>query len=363
MKKQLLKPEYWQDFEDLCKNLWGDLWSIPLKIKKNGRSGQVQNGVDVYGIPKGEKDYWGIQCKLKDEYTGAQLNIKDIDIEVQKAKKFKPTLKVFIIATTANKDSKIEEYVRLLNYEQIRKGDFEIELFCWEDIADEILKRKNILDIYLNLIKYKSEHDFRITINECENDALILSPQYHKGIIQDKLKKTKTIYPWSETRNGLNLMFDTGSFGSGIKKTDLSCCLLNVNIFNPGSNVIEDWKLILDFEDGFKYLDIINSGKKKETIHFLKSSVNISKNTVTYGDDKPFIQKDKRSFQLWMTPFENQYEVEISWQLLARDFNLNGIIKIIIEPVYEEKNLTNEVDQPYEIKKERPYTKSIIIYE
>ena len=37
MKKSIRQPENWQDFESLCKKLFGELWGCPLKIKKNGR--------------------------------------------------------------------------------------------------------------------------------------------------------------------------------------------------------------------------------------------------------------------------------------------------------------------------------------
>ena len=36
MKKQLPKPENWQDFESLCKKLWGEVWKVDNKIKKKG---------------------------------------------------------------------------------------------------------------------------------------------------------------------------------------------------------------------------------------------------------------------------------------------------------------------------------------
>lgn len=52
------KPENWQDFESLCKKLWGEIWNCSDTIKKNGRSGQKQHGVDIYGVPKGEKQYY-----------------------------------------------------------------------------------------------------------------------------------------------------------------------------------------------------------------------------------------------------------------------------------------------------------------
>ena len=68
---QIRKPENWQDFEKLCKKLWGEIWNCPDTIKRNGRLGQSQRGVDVYGIPKGESHYYGIQCKGKNDYTNS----------------------------------------------------------------------------------------------------------------------------------------------------------------------------------------------------------------------------------------------------------------------------------------------------
>lgn len=101
MKKILRKPENWQDFESLCKKLWGEIWKCS-EIKKNGRYEQKQHGVDVYGIPNGEDQYYGIQCKGKDDYTNATLTEKEIDAEIEKTKTFKPHLKKFYFTTTAN---------------------------------------------------------------------------------------------------------------------------------------------------------------------------------------------------------------------------------------------------------------------
>ncbi|NJK93755.1 MAG: hypothetical protein HC905_01450 [Bacteroidales bacterium] len=47
----------------------------------------------MYAIPKGEDDYFGIQCKGKDEYTDTKLNKKEVDEEILKALSFKPSLK------------------------------------------------------------------------------------------------------------------------------------------------------------------------------------------------------------------------------------------------------------------------------
>jgi hypothetical protein len=143
MKKSIPKPSNWQDFESLCKMLWGEMWSISDKIKQNGRLGQGQAGVDVYGIPKGNSKYSGIQCKGKSDDLKSKLTTKEIDKEIENAKTFKPELETFIFATTSNKDVKLEQYVREKDIENRKNGGFEILLYCWEDIADLIETNRN----------------------------------------------------------------------------------------------------------------------------------------------------------------------------------------------------------------------------
>ena len=75
---QIQSPENWQDFERLCKKLWGEIWNCSDTIMRHGRNGQSQCGVDIYGTPNGGIEYYGIQCKGKDNYTQAQLTTKEI---------------------------------------------------------------------------------------------------------------------------------------------------------------------------------------------------------------------------------------------------------------------------------------------
>ena len=84
--QSLPKPQNWQDFETLCKKLWGEIWDCP-EIKKNGRQGQSQNGVDVYGMPKNDNGYYGIQCKGKDEYVHKSFTEKEIEKEIEQRSK------------------------------------------------------------------------------------------------------------------------------------------------------------------------------------------------------------------------------------------------------------------------------------
>lgn len=159
----LRRPNNWQDFEILCKKLWGEIWNCP-EIKKNGRSGQLQHGVDVYGMPYGEHDYYGIQCKGKDTYTHSQLTPSEIDEEIKKAENFKPTLKKLYFATTAVKDVTIEQHVRIKNIEYIKKGLFEIHLFCWEDIVELIDENRQTNDWYVKSQNFKNKRSVVVTL-------------------------------------------------------------------------------------------------------------------------------------------------------------------------------------------------------
>lgn len=150
MKKIIPKPVNWQDFESLCKKLYGEIWQCQSTISKNGRNGQSQNGVDIYGIPKGENEYFGIQCKGKDDYAKTELTEAEIDNEIENAKKFQPKLKQFIIATTGNKDAKIEEFVRKKNVDSRANGGFEIVVRHWEDLADLIEENQVTFDWYVS---------------------------------------------------------------------------------------------------------------------------------------------------------------------------------------------------------------------
>ena len=163
------KPVNWQDFEKLCKKLWGEIWKCS-SIKRNGRAGQNQHGVDIYGVPDGEAEYFGIQCKGKDDYTKAQLTESEIDEEITKALTFKPKLKQFIFATTANKDATIESYIRTKDIESRKNGNFSVVLYSWEDIVDLIEENKNTYDWYVNEVKHISNNSLVVKIPQFRNN-------------------------------------------------------------------------------------------------------------------------------------------------------------------------------------------------
>ena len=72
MDYQLLKPQIWEEFEELCCDLWKSIWGDP-NTQMHGRRGQGQDGIDVIGKPAYSNHYHGVQCKGKDDNKLSQL--------------------------------------------------------------------------------------------------------------------------------------------------------------------------------------------------------------------------------------------------------------------------------------------------
>jgi len=138
---QLPAPKDWQEFERLCRDLWAEIWRDP-NAQLNGRSGQPQHGVDIFGEPKDGVGMSGVQCKRRgtapdnSEICGAEL-----EQEVAKARSFAPPLRGhFVLATTGPQDAKIQEVARRLTEEHRQEGLFSVHVWAWDAIEEELLK-------------------------------------------------------------------------------------------------------------------------------------------------------------------------------------------------------------------------------
>ena len=72
-------------FEDLCCELWRREWKDP-SAQRHGRSGQAQQGVDIFGRPNDGPDFDGIQCKA----VANPLTETELQAEVDSARAFDP---------------------------------------------------------------------------------------------------------------------------------------------------------------------------------------------------------------------------------------------------------------------------------
>jgi tetratricopeptide (TPR) repeat protein len=127
--------------------LWRRIWKDP-NAQKNGRRGQEQHGVDVYGQPNGGSAWAGVQCKGKDNYADKKVTKEELRAEVEKAKSFQPALSQFILATTGPKDAAVEQLARELTALQQAQGLFSVTVMGWEDILGLLDNHHDLIDRY-----------------------------------------------------------------------------------------------------------------------------------------------------------------------------------------------------------------------
>lgn len=137
----------WQDFEDLCCDLWRRLWN-DSETQKNGRSGDPQEGVDIFGRPGRGREWVGVQCKHKARLVGGKLSRSEIEQEVEKARKFRPPLSRFLIATTAPRSATIQEAAREITAAQLRQDSFSVRVVFWEDILEDLTTFPDLIAKY-----------------------------------------------------------------------------------------------------------------------------------------------------------------------------------------------------------------------
>ncbi|CAJ3085684.1 Putative Zn-dependent protease, contains TPR repeats [Burkholderia pseudomallei] len=131
----LQPPGNAQAFEDFCHIVYSKVLDDPLATK-NGRSGQKQNGVDVFASRKGER--YGVQCKQK---TFGRLTTKIIDEEVKAADDGPVRIDKLVIATTVANDVKLIAHAAQLTDCRRKDGKFEVNLAFWDTL--ETLVRGN----------------------------------------------------------------------------------------------------------------------------------------------------------------------------------------------------------------------------
>lgn len=370
MQKTLRKPEHWQDFENLCKKLWGELWGIPHKIKKHGRLGQLQNGVDVYGIPKGESGHWGIQCKgINDDYLNATLTKEQINSEIEKAKQFLPKLEVFIIATTQSKDATLEQYVREKDIENRKANSFEIILFCWEDIVDLIEENRETLNWYLQTNNFREKYDFDVAFENGSNQITV-KPKFLKLTTKYRTKLANFEAPKSIFDMGKHIQMLVQSTPSinGTSEINKSWCSLKITLTNTGNVTLENWYLELKVNEAMKindgfYIDFLMSD-------VLRKSIDDNRTLWGYEEDneflykplkgEPLVQKSAKNFEIFFVSNFDQKAMNISWKLFARDFDKSGMLEVELKPEFKDEIKYCEVEQQEHFKEDSIEIKELI---
>lgn len=176
----------WEEFERFCRDLWAKIWENP-QMQINGRTGQKQAGVDVYGEIKKGTPQGGIQCKRRDAFADHSITIKEFRQIVEDAKKFKPALSEFVIAYTGKNDAKLKAEARRLSELNTGKGFFSVKLCSWDDIKDMLGNYPELLEKY-NLVTTGASTKFIEEIKRTSDSMLesqIKSSEDIKDIAQN----------------------------------------------------------------------------------------------------------------------------------------------------------------------------------
>lgn len=360
----LRRPANWQDFESLCLLLWREEWKSD-DLKKNGRNGQLQNGVDISGHRDGENEYSGIQCKCKP--GNKQVTREEIEEEINNARAFKPALRRLVFATTADKDVSIEEYVRLKDDENRKQGLFSIDIKSWQDIIDLLERNKSVLNTYLDIVA----EDYAVAITFDDGSGVTtIKPRYShityvEPVPKAKVQMTdqpqqdmmKAVFGDISTRlqyivsaaNKINEPLEKIKVVRGHVETNHAYCPLKFQMVNQGRSPIDDYKVFFYFNNNQVLFAETNVEKRMSMpeITFGNALSNISMHDgegismfgtslipgdVTYTDDF-FVH----------LPIGVQ-EVNIDWKLLSRHYSEKGTLKIIVE---------DEIQYDYEYSKAR----------
>jgi hypothetical protein len=139
-QSELPRPKSWDEFEDIVWDLYVRLWSDP-SAQRYGRSGQAQQGVDIYGQPGHlGGQYAGIQCK---RYDAGNLTQAKIEAEIAKAETFDPPLAEYLIATTEPRSATLQQAVRKISEERQATADFLVHIVFWEDLCNHLADPTN----------------------------------------------------------------------------------------------------------------------------------------------------------------------------------------------------------------------------
>ncbi len=157
-------PARWEDFEDLCLQLWRRELKDP---KKHGRSGQAQHGVDIYGQHRDTGEWWAIQCKQKTGWPNNVLSTDEIEAEVGKAEGFDPPLSHYIVATTTPRDAKVQKSVRKLSDSRHEKGLFTVDIVSWDDTVDRIYEDPGLCGKLFGHVEEAGLRGFDTFLREC----------------------------------------------------------------------------------------------------------------------------------------------------------------------------------------------------
>ncbi|PWE52996.1 hypothetical protein DEM27_28345 [Metarhizobium album] len=180
-------PLDWQQFEELTRGLVDQLYNTQSSMI--GRSGQAQDGVDIYARTQAV-GHLGVQCKrlsIRDDnnnlLANAVISPAMLKEEAEIALNFRPTLNTWVLATTAKRDARIQKSARNLTEAFEKRGvGVRVQAWFWDDYV-------SWLNLFPDLQRWYYDKVIHIR-SSSEQDELILSliaTAFHRPAFSDPL--------------------------------------------------------------------------------------------------------------------------------------------------------------------------------
>jgi hypothetical protein len=229
------------------------------------------------------------------------------------------------------------------NFDYSFRPIFIIQTNIYKDINE--LKTKNYKEIVEQLKTGNLEEDLFLNKINSFDDFV----NYANGDFFEKFFK----YDPKKENNPQPVLFSTRNMNLGyIKYKNLSVCLINLKLTNHGPDVLEDYKVYLNFENILnaecvdKRIELLEINKYKYTVHFK------DKYNAEFIPERPIlVQNDSIEFdKICFKTINQQILVSINWKIVARNFNQTGIINLNIFPINEVQEIIKYVDNPGNFK-------------
>lgn len=136
-------PADWQAFERFTRDLFSAQWADP-RAQANGRTGQPQAGVDVFGTNAQTGKLEGVQCKGKDARYGHSVEVGELQEEVEKALKFEPALSHYYLVTSGVADVKVQEEARCISEKHRQAGLFGVDVYSWDQLLALLQQHRKV---------------------------------------------------------------------------------------------------------------------------------------------------------------------------------------------------------------------------
>jgi hypothetical protein len=206
------KPKGDDEFEDIAVDFVRIRWDDP-NATRYGRRGQRQHGVDILGRPpRLAPERAGAQCKNTDELT-----LRDVILEVEKAKMFPGGLAEFLLVTTADRDAKLQAAVDA-HFEHA-PAPFSVRLAFWNDVVTDLAVDPDLVRKHWGGFPGPSQPLGTAGNSFTEDDHLVLS-----ALAEHQADDPDDLEPERHALTGIELAVRTGLTTSKVRvAVDILC--------------------------------------------------------------------------------------------------------------------------------------------